>query len=86
MDADLAADRNMLKVLLIEDDEDDYVLIRGLLAEAPFTRYELDWVSEYAEGLKAVERDEHDVYLVDYRLGHRSGLELLNDAVAGKHS
>ena len=86
MDAGLSMDKDWLRVLLIEDDEDDYVLIKGLLGDAPFTRYELDWVSEYGEGLKAMERDEHDVYLVDHRLGHRNGLELLNDAVVGKHS
>ena len=86
MDADLLMDKDWLRVLLIEDDEDDYVLIKGLLSDAPFTRYKLDWVSEYGEGLRAMERDEHDVYIVDYRLGHRNGLELLNDVVTGKHS
>ena len=32
------------------------------------------------EGVAAVRRDAHDVYLVDYRLGTRSGIDLLADA------
>ena len=68
----------LLKVLLVEDDEDDYVIIRDLLSE--MERLELKWVIDYDDALKAIEREEHDVCLLDYRLGERSGLELLREA------
>jgi signal transduction histidine kinase len=71
-----------VRVLLIEDDEDDFVLTRGLLAEAGAERYELDWVSSYELGLEQLARREHDVCLLDYRLGAHSGLELLTEACA----
>ena len=41
-----------IKVLLIDDDEDDYVLTRELLSEVKAGKYELDWASSYEEGLK----------------------------------
>jgi len=68
-----------VRLLLVEDDEDDYVLTRDLLSETrtPFT---LDWVSNYDDGLRAIEHDAHDLYLVDFRLGDRDGLELLREA------
>ena len=66
-----------LRVLLVEDDEDDYVIIRDLLSE--MERFELEWVTGYDDALEAIEREEHDVCLLDYRLGERSGLELLRE-------
>ena len=77
-------DAREIRVLLIEDDEDDYVLTRDLLADSRRTRFELDWISSFAEALGAIGRNEHDVYLVDYRLGEHDGLEVLREArIAG---
>jgi signal transduction histidine kinase len=69
-----------VRVLLIDDDRDDYVLTRDLLAEIPGERYQLDWAPDYDAGLVALRNGEHDVYLLDYRLGKKSGLELLEEA------
>jgi diguanylate cyclase (GGDEF)-like protein len=52
-----------------------------MLAEVKLATYSLDWVSTYEDALTAFETREHDVYLVDYRLGERDGLGLLNEAV-----
>ena len=72
----------LIRVLLIEDDEDDYRLTRALLAEVPGYRIELDWAESYEAGLSALARRAHDVCLLDYRLGERSGLHLLRRAAA----
>ena len=69
-----------IRVLLVDDDEDDYVMTRDLLAELGRGAFLLDWVSSYEEARAAVIRGEHDVYLLDYRLGERSGLDLLREA------
>lgn len=71
-----------LNVLLIEDDEDDVFITRSLLAKAQVITCEVDWVSTYEDGLAAVLADAYDACLVDYRLGGRSGLELLREAMA----
>jgi PAS domain S-box-containing protein len=71
-----------LHILLIEDDEDDYLITRALLDKAQTIDCELDWVSSYEEGRDAVLRDAYDAYLVDYRLGARSGLDLLEEVNA----
>ncbi|HYT60105.1 MAG TPA: response regulator [Haliangiales bacterium] len=75
-------DDQRLKVLLIEDDEDDYILTREYLAETRGNNFELNWVEDYDAGLEAIRQNQHDVYLVDYRLGKNSGLDLLRTAVA----
>jgi PAS domain S-box-containing protein len=75
-------DEEDIRVFMVDDDEDDYVLTRDLLAEAVGARFELDWVDTYEAALEAMERAEHKVYLVDYRLGERDGVELLHAAIA----
>jgi signal transduction histidine kinase len=77
--ATVPADRPV-RVLLIDDDRDDYLLTRDLFAEIPGGRYRLDWVADYAAGLDAIARGEHDVYLLDFRLGEKTGLDLLAEA------
>ncbi len=66
-----------VKVLLIDDDEDDAVLIRDWLAEIETASFVVDWVQTYQDALEAIGSTRHDVYLVDYRLGEHTGLEVL---------
>ena len=74
------SDKEPIHILLVDDDEDDYILTRDLLAEASGTRFELKWVSTFEAGLEAIDQEQHEVYLFDYRLGNGSGLELLRMA------
>ncbi len=78
--ASLPAPDRPVSVLLIDDDRDDYLLTRDLFAEIPGGRYRLDWISDYQDGLAALTRGEHDVYLLDFRLGEKTGLDLLAEA------
>ena len=43
-----------IKILLVDDDQDAYVLTRELLSESGSDRYELDWVPSYEDALQAV--------------------------------
>lgn len=70
------------RILLIEDDEDDYELTRDLLADLPDAQLELAWVSDYHQGIEASRSGGFDVCLVDYRLGAESGIDLLRELVA----
>jgi len=70
-----------LKVLLVEDDEDDYILARELFSEFRGERVRLDWMKSFSTGLEAITRNQHDVCLVDYRLGADNGIELLRAAL-----
>ena len=74
-----AADRPV-RVLLVDDDRDDFLLTRDLLDEIPGDGYILDWVSDYESAAAALRDCDHDVALVDYLLGARTGLDLLAEA------
>ncbi len=73
---------HLVKVLLIDDDEDYYILISDWLSEARGAKFDLEWVSTYSVALAKIALEQHDVYLVDYRLGSRNGLDLLREAIA----
>ncbi|MBI5821077.1 MAG: response regulator [Verrucomicrobia bacterium] len=70
-----------IRVLLVDDEEDFYVLIRELLGGIPGNRYAVDWASSYDAALGVLEADQHAIWLVDYRLGVHDGLELMREAI-----
>ena len=73
---------SVVRILLIDDDEDDFIITRDLLLEVESRRFKLDWVSSYDDAIGAIEPGLHDLYLIDYRLGANNGLDLLRRAVA----
>lgn len=73
-------DGGPVKVLLVDDDEDDYLITRDLISQIRAPRHQLDWVNNYDEGLAAVGGAQHHLCLLDYRLGERTGLELLRES------
>ena len=65
------------RVLLIEDDPDDYLLTNELLAEIPGVQMAVDWAQDFESGMSEIIRCQHDAVLIDYRLGKDDGLLLL---------
>jgi signal transduction histidine kinase len=68
------------RILLIDDDEDDFVHIRDLLNDVQSSTYHFSWESTYRGGLKALKESEFDACILDYRLGEKTGIELLREA------
>ncbi len=65
-------------VLLVDDDEDDYMIIRNVMNHIHGKPFRLEWVASPAEAKQIIEEARHDVYLIDYRLGAETGLEMLS--------
>jgi len=72
-----------VRILLVEDDPDDHILIRDTLEEMGTPTCSLEWASTYETGLQLIHEHRHDLYVLDYRLGAHSGIDLLR---AGKAS
>jgi PAS domain S-box-containing protein len=75
------------QILLVDDDEEDYILTKLLLNESSFhlpdggeVHFTLDWKSSYDEAVLAMEQDLYDAYLVDMHLRGHTGLDLLDFA------
>ena len=71
--------RRDLRVLVVEDAPDEFVLTRSLLEDVRGAQVKVDWVSTFEEAAAAVRSGRYDVGLVDYRLGERTGLDLLRE-------
>ena len=71
----------MLRLLLVEDDEDDFLITSELLQELPYP-VDIAWVQCYDQGFEHLGRQECDVCFVDYRIGGQTGLEFIAEAKA----
>lgn len=74
--------KEIIKILLVDDDEDDFFLTGELLKDIPQQRYEIVWASSYEQAVEKIQDNKYDVYLIDYRLGHITGIDLINYIVA----
>lgn len=73
---------DLIRVLLVDDDEDDFILTRDLLDSIKGGSYHLTWVADSDEALQAMISSEFDIHLIDFHLDARNGLELIRLALA----
>jgi signal transduction histidine kinase/FixJ family two-component response regulator len=69
-----------VKVLVVEDREDDFRYLTFLLGRSGLGAYQLNWASTYAAGQKMVREGGFDVALFDYQLDDGTGIDLLREA------
>ncbi|GMV91600.1 MAG: sigma-54-dependent Fis family transcriptional regulator [Candidatus Hydrogenedentota bacterium] len=67
-----------INVLLIDDDKADYAITRDLFESMPASSYALKWASSFEDAVPILRENEHDVILLDYLLGDRTGLDVLD--------
>lgn len=65
------------KVLVIDDDEEEYRVVSRYLRKADAATYEVSWISSYEQALADALNREHDICLLDYHLGEHTGIGLL---------
>ena len=71
-----------LRILLVDDDEDDYILTHAVLNEVYGDQLDVEWISSYEPAKEALLSGSHELCLLDYHLGARTGLELLREAIS----
>lgn len=74
-----------LKILIIDDDEDDFFITSEYIKSIPESNYIIDWCFNYKEALDHINDRNYNLYLIDYHLGAKSGLDLIKEA-RGKNS
>lgn len=70
----------VIDLLIVEDDEDDYVLTSTLLGQAETFEFHIDWVTDAEQARKVFAENRHDICLMDYRLGSELSINLVREA------
>ncbi len=74
------AEKRKIKVVLVEDDQDDAFLVRDFLNDTRFLDCQLKVIANFEEGLQEILTDSADVYLLDHHLGAGKGVDLIAQA------
>jgi PAS domain S-box-containing protein len=69
------------RILIVEDDEDDFLIIEACIKDIPDKEFRIDWCFDYDEAILRLGQCRYDLYFVDYLLGAKTGLELLKAAI-----
>lgn len=68
------------KVLFVDREHGEYLLIADILAQVQLVEYELTWCNQLELALPQIMSQEYDVILLDYYWGEQSARDLLNAA------
>ena len=69
------------RILIIEDDEDDFLIIQACIRDIPGRQFTIDWCYKFEEALDHIRHCRYDIYFIDYLLGEKTGLDLLKEAM-----
>jgi PAS domain S-box-containing protein len=70
------------RILIVDDDEDDFIITSDLIRSIPSSGFSINWCYSYKEALAQMKDRQSDIYFIDYRLGAKTGLDLLKEAIA----
>lgn len=78
--------RDHFRILVIDDDEDDFFILKKRLTEIEGQTFFFEWAPSYEIGKEILfqQKDDRlfDVCFLDYRLGIKTGIDLLKEAIA----
>jgi len=72
-----------IRVLIVDDDEDDFFLTSEYIKNIKGSAFVIDWSFRYKDALERINGREYDIYFIDYRLGAKTGLDLMKEALQG---
>ncbi len=76
-------DKQPLRILIIDDDEEDYFIIgEHLRSINDGHTFSIDWCGKYQDAEAIVCTGQYDIYFVDFRLGAKTGLDLIKHAIS----
>ena len=70
------------KVLLVDDDKEEYAVVRKYLRSSRAGNYQIQWAATLEEALAALQESSYDVCLLDYHLGENTGIDVLTQMQA----
>ncbi|MFG1495477.1 EAL domain-containing protein [Saccharospirillum sp. HFRX-1] len=75
-----SASKNTIRAVIVEDDNEDFLLIKTALRMSERADYEVRHLTTLTEASQILIDDDYDIILLDYFLGEHSGLDVLHQA------
>jgi PAS domain S-box-containing protein len=72
--------REKIQILVVDDDEDDFFMISDYIKDIEGNQADVRWCNTYDQAAEELCSGRNDLYFIDYRLGNKTGLELLKHA------
>ena len=72
----------VLSVLVVEDDEDDFILICDYFKNISAWKFDIKWIQRYNDAIEELCNNQYTICFCDYRLGAKNGVELIRDVLA----
>ncbi|RMG74162.1 MAG: response regulator [Nitrospirae bacterium] len=66
-----------IRILVVEDDEDDFVIVKELFEDITLWKAQIDWADSYDSAIERIKDSSYDIFIFDNHLGEKTGLELL---------
>ncbi len=76
----MPSEKLVTRILIVDDDEDDFFLTSEYIKNIAGREFIIDWTYKYKEALDLICTRKYDIYFVDYRLGAKTGLDLIREA------
>lgn len=68
-----------VRILVVDDDEDDFLILQDMLRAISYP-VDATWSYSYNDALEYIRSGKFDVIIVDFRLGRKTGIDLMADA------
>ncbi len=76
-------DKKPLNILIIDDDEEDFFIIGEHLRNIKNGHLlSIEWCPRYKDAIGQICSNKYDIYFVDFRLGAKTGLDFIKEAIA----
>ena len=70
-----------IKLLIVDDDEDDFFITSEYIRSIRSHKFVIEWCYKYDEALEKISKHAFNIYLIDYHLGAKTGLDLIKQSV-----
>ena len=72
------------RILIVDDDEDDFFITNQYIKNIKGYNFNVEWRYDYKSAIQDVCKKKYDLYLVDYYLGAKTGLDFIKEAFEKK--
>ncbi len=71
--------RRRMRLLVLDDDSEDFELARTLLQMSSSYRFQVDWANSLDQAMQRLDEYSYDGFLIDYHIGNASGIEFVQE-------